>query len=91
MDSMLAILLLQSLEHFICPAVKLAYPFLSRQLDGGGCLFKLLIQPSSSYYKKAGLSIPQRVRGKRAKTEGSLRYIFLWLLRIGALAFPLLA
>ena len=57
MDSILAILLLQSLERFIRPAVKLAYPFLSRQADGGEGLFKLLIQPSSSYYKEAGLSI----------------------------------
>ncbi len=70
MDSMLAILLLQSLELFIRPAVKLTYPFLSRQVDGGGYLFKLLIQPSSSYYKKAGLSIPQSVRAR--EVEGFL-------------------
>lgn len=44
--------------------------FLSRQVDGGGYLFKLLIQPSSSYYKKAGLSIPQSVRAR--EVEGFL-------------------
>ena len=42
MDSIQAILLLQSLEHFIRLAVKPAYLFLSRQVGVGGCLFKLL-------------------------------------------------
>ncbi|ERJ71646.1 hypothetical protein HMPREF1556_01217 [Porphyromonas sp. oral taxon 278 str. W7784] len=49
---MLAILLLQSLDPFIRPAVKLAYPFLSRQLGGGGRLLKLLILPSRRLYGK---------------------------------------
>ena len=73
MDSILpAIPLLQSLERFMRPALKLAYPFLSRQVDGGGYLFKLLVQSSNSYYKKAGLSIPQRVREREAKTSFAL-------------------
>ena len=71
MDSIPAILLLQSLEHFMCPAVTPAYPFLSCQGDGGGYLFKLFVQPSNRYYRKAGLSIPQSVRA--GEVEGFLR------------------
>ena len=70
MDSILAILLLQSLEHFMRPAVTPTYPFLPCQGDGGGCLFKLFIQPSNGCYKKAGLSIPQSVRAR--EVEGFL-------------------
>ena len=70
MESIPAILLFQSLEHFIRPAVKPAYPFLSRQVGGGGCLFKLLTQPSNRYYKKARLSIRQSIRVR--EVEGFL-------------------
>ena len=70
MESIPAILLLQSLEHFIRLAVKPAYPFLSRQVGGGGCLFKLLTQPRNGYYKKAWLSICQSISAR--EVEGFL-------------------
>ena len=70
MDSIPAILLLQSLELFIRPAVKPTSPFLSRQVGGGGSLFKPLLPPSNRYYKKARLSIRQSIRVR--EVEGFL-------------------
>ena len=68
MDSILAILLLQSLEHFIRPAVKPTYPFLSRQVGGGGSLFKPLLPPSNRYYKKPRLSIRRSIRAREVES-----------------------
>ena len=70
MDSIPAILLFQSLEHFIRPAVKPTYPFLSRQVGGGGSLFKPLLPPSNRYCKKARLSIRRSIRA--GEVEGFL-------------------
>lgn len=70
MDSIPAILLLQSLELFIRPAVKLTYPFLSRQVGGGGSLLKPLLPPSNRYYKEARLSIRRSIRA--GEVEGFL-------------------
>ena len=74
---------------FLCPLrIGILTLLRLRQVGGGGCLLKLLVQPSCRYYKKPQLSIFEGAREREAEASFSLCRSYPCLFSIYELTLP---